>query len=195
LKTWKNIPVNWVVALKEKSAKGRLFRFIIFILLYLAGRYFEKTLEGTEFLNLLHKPFLWFIDTVTVCFCGLFYEVIGSTNDHVLSIDNKAYIHLAPGCSGLSPLLRMTIILIFYPINWKIKSWLLPVSWIIILVAATIHFIILVPISYYYPENYNFYHNWPTRIIFYGLYFCIWIIWEKSGYRNRNLNKTQDYRT
>jgi hypothetical protein len=27
------------------------------------------------------------------------------------------------------------------------------------------------------------------------LYFCIWIIWEKSGYRNRNLNKTQDYRT
>jgi len=176
-------------AVRENSVQGRIYRFLFFIAVYLAGRYLVNSLNAIGALNWLHLPFLWFINTASVCFWGIFYDSVSSTPEYILSINDRSCIHLLPGCSGLLPTLRMTISLLLYPIPWKTKSWLFPLSWGIILLASTVHFILLIPISYHWPNYYDFSHNWLTKIIFYGIYFLTWLLWEKVGYP---MNRKQD---
>ena len=173
--------------LLDHSSFGTLYRLGLFIFLYFIGRYILLLFEGTILFNYFHIPFLWSIDQVSSGFLGLFYSDLTSSSDYIVSINNIEIIHLLPGCSGLHPFLRMTLILLLYPLSWKIKSLLFPLSWLIILFAASIHFILLVPINYHYPEYYSFSHNWFTKIIFYGFYFLIWLIWERIGYPKKKM--------
>ncbi len=174
--------------LKENSSSGTLIRLGWFLFIYFIGRYVVFFLEETTLFSLLHQPFLWSINQVSTGFLGLFYSDLTSTHNYIVIINNVEVIQLFPGCSGLQPLLRITFILLFYPLPWKTKTYLFPLSWLIILIAATIHFILLIPIAFHWPEYYNLSHNWLTRIIFYGFYFCTWLIWEKIGYPKRSLS-------
>ncbi|MFH1160103.1 MAG: exosortase/archaeosortase family protein [bacterium] len=173
--------------LHEHSSSGTLFRLGLFFFLYFIGRYFISFLERSALFSTLftslHQPFLWFIDKVSIGFWSFFYPGLSCAPDHIVIINNTKVIQLFPGCSGLQPMLRMTFILLLYPLPWKTKSWLFPLSWFIILFAATVHFILLIPIAYHWPEWYTFSHNWLTRIIFYSFYFLTWLIWEKIGGR------------
>ena len=172
--------------LHANTSSGLLHRLGLFLLLYFIGRYFfilaqRSTLLSTSFFY-LHQPFLWIINKVSISFWSLFYHNVTSNSDYIICINETEIIQLLPGCSGLQLLLRITFILLLYPLPWKMKAWLFPLSCLIILFAATIHFIILIPIAYHWPEYYNFSHNWLTKIIFYGFYFMIWVIWERVGY-------------
>ena len=169
-------------SLLENSTIGTIYRFGLFIILYFIGRDVLWLFAMTKSFSTLHQPLLCFIDYVAVGFWSIFYPNLSSTSDYIVSINNTECIQLLPGCSGLQPIMRMTFILLLYPIPWKIKSWLFPLSWAIILLAATIHFILLIPISYHWPEYYDFSHNWLTKIIFYGFYFLTWVLWERVGY-------------
>ena len=169
-------------SLLETSTTGTIYRLGLFIILYFIGRYVLLLFEKTTFFSILHQPLLWFIDNLSIGFWSIFYPDLSSTSEYIVSINGFECIQLFPGCSGLHPILRMTFILLLYPIQWSKKIWLLPVSWLIILFAATIHFILLIPVSYHWPDYYDFSHNWLTRILFYGFYFLTWLIWEKVGY-------------
>ena len=177
--------------LHENSSTGKLVRLGLFIFLYFIGRYIQIFFDTSDiFLHIrryFHQPFQWFIDMASTSFWGIFYQNIHSTKEFVILINNKEIIQLQQGCSGFQSILRMTIILLLYPLSWKIKSWLFPLSWMIILLAATIHFIILIPITCHFPEYYSFSHNWGTRVIFYGFYFLTWLIWERIGYPKKKM--------
>ena len=177
--------------LNELSTIGTLYRLGLFLILYFLGRYIIIFLEEprlfTSLFASIHQPFLWCINKVSTGFLGLCYHNLLSTSDYIISINNIEIIQLLPGCSGFHPILRLTFILLFFPIPWRTKSWLFPLSWLIILLAATIHFILLFLIANHWPEYYSFSHNWLTRIIFYGFYFLIWLIWERVGYPKKKM--------
>ena len=172
--------------LHELSTIGTLYRLGLFLLLYFLGRYIiffiEEPTLFTHLFTSLHQPFLWFIDIISIGFWSAFYTNLNSNQDYMVIINNIEVIQLLPGCDGLHPIVRITFILLLYPISWRTKSWLFPLSWVIILLAATIHFIILIPIAFHWPEYYDFSHFYLSRVIFYGFFFITWLIWEKVGY-------------
>lgn len=182
------IKMNWA-RLQENSSAGFLLRLGWFIVLYyIAGQLF---LIGTAFLiefsikGAIHYPFLWAIFNLSIKFLKLIYSNLLPNQDFMVIIDNQQIIQLFSGCSGLDPLFRITIILLLYPLPWKTKSLLLPLSWLIIFFAASIHFILLIPVAYHWPDWYSFSHDWLTKIIFYGFYFLTWLLWEKVGFRKK----------
>jgi exosortase/archaeosortase family protein len=97
----------------------------------------------------------------------------------MIVIDGTRVIFLSKLCTGVDPMLRMTFIFLFYPMKFKTKLWVFPVSILIILLAATLHFMILIPIAYQAREWYEFSHDWVTKFIFYGFYFMVWLMWER----------------
>ena len=182
----KNILSNFWARLHKQSTPGTLYRLGFFLLLYFIGRYFIMfVVESSLFSQLvtfLHQSLQFFIDKTSTGFWGIFYTNIRSTHDYRVIINNCEVIHLSTGCSGLYQIFRITFILLFYPLPWKTKTWLFPLSWIIIILAATIHYIILIPIAYYWPEYFSFSHDWLTKFLFYGFFFLTWLVWEKVGY-------------
>ncbi len=177
----KKIIANFWIHLHEHSVKGQILRLFWFVLWYLiAGQAYMifSTILG----DIFHHRLLWIIYRVSFNFWSLFYNNLSTSTPNTIVINNINVIQLYSGCSGLDPLFRITFILILYPLIWKTKIWLFPLSWFIILFAATFHFILLIPIACHYPEYYNLSHNWLTKIIFYGFFFLVWIIGERIGY-------------
>jgi exosortase/archaeosortase family protein len=177
--------INQAVSLlHERSPRGQTLRFILFLVLYFLARYLQLFLNTSSFgqamLNPLHERLSFFI-THSCCFLLQgFYPDIHVTINHTIIIAGKATVQMFPGCTGLEPMIRLTFILIFYPLHWRRKIILLPFSLLILLFASTLHFLLLVPIAYQCPEWFGFAHNWLTRVIFYAFYFLCWLLWEKA---------------
>ena len=128
----------------------------------------------------LHDRLSFFI-THTCCFVlQVFYPDIHTAVNHTIFIAGKPIIALGSGCTGLNPMVRLSFVLVFYPLAWRRKVYLLPLSLLILIFASTLHFLLLIPIVNHYPEWYGFAHNWLTKILFYGFYFLCWLIWEKT---------------
>jgi len=166
----------------ERSPRGQVLRFLIFLALYILGRLlwmlFDKTTPGQELLNPIHERLSYFI-THTSCFVlQIFYPDIQTSVNHTIFIAGRPVIALYPGCTGLYPMIRLSFVLLLYPLPWRKKLVLWPFSMMILIFASTLHFMLLIPISNHYLEWYGFAHNWLTRILFYGFYFLCWMMWE-----------------
>ena len=105
-----------------------------------------------------------------------------STNLNELKIylNNSTIICLLPGCSGLTPIIKIIFILIFYPGPIRNKIFYIPISIIILYIATLLHLIILVTILNHNPGMYNFTHGYLTRIFFYIVFFFLWLFWESK---------------
>lgn len=173
--------VTWI---HEHSTRGQVVRFILFLVLFFLTRYLQLFLDTSSFgqaiLKPLHERFLFFI-THSCCFLLQgFYPDIHVTINHTIIIMGKAPVQMLPGCTGLVLMIRLTFILTLYPLHWRRKLILWPLSLLILLFASTLHFLLLVPIAYQCPEWFDFAHNWLTRVIFYAFYFFCWLLWEKA---------------
>ncbi|MCX6267613.1 MAG: exosortase/archaeosortase family protein, partial [Bacteroidetes bacterium] len=110
---------------------------------------------------------------------SLLYENVNTTAGGVVNINGQGIIYLAPGCSGLKQMLLIIFILICYPISIKLKTFLLPVSVVIIFLAVILHFVLLVPVALYYPDLFLLAHDYFMIVLFYGFFFLTWVLWEK----------------
>jgi len=168
----------------EPSIRGKGIRFSIFLCVYILGNYPQTLLDTTSFGNFFLTPIHETLaNSITTSCCFIlrynFPDIHASCN-HTIYISSKPIIQLLWPCTGLDPMIRLTIILLIYPIDWFKKSLLWPISLLILLLASVIHFLTLILVSFYLPEWFSFAHNWFTRIIFYSFYFLCWIIWEHT---------------
>ena len=173
--------VTWI---HERSNRGQALRFFLFLTIYSLGRYLELLFDTTSFskelLYTLHERLSFFITHSSCFILQGFYPDIHVTINHTIFIEGEAHIQMLPGCTGLQPMLRLTFVLLFYPLAWRRKIVLWPLSMVILIFASTLHFMMLIPIAYHFSEWFSFAHDWLTKIIFYGFYFLCWLIWEKS---------------
>jgi len=169
--------------LQEETALGKTLRLVLFLSLYIIGKWVFKFLEEYTF----YQEIFLFISNIlkliinyfSILFWGIFFSDIKSNSDFLISINNIPVIILLGGCTGLGAMLRIYFILIFYPITFRKKILLIPISFVTITFGAILHYIFLIPMAYYYPEYHSFNHDYTSRIIFYIIYFLTWLIWER----------------
>jgi len=167
--------------LNEDTARGKGLRLGYFLLLYFFIRIFLKAgwVNAYNIDSPVHRLLADFITRVSVFFLRLFYGDIAVSHDFIISISGKPCIELLPGCNGFTHIVEINLTLSLYPMTLKQKLIMLPVTVLILLFAAVLHFMILIPISYNAREWYGFSHNYFTKTLFFAFYFLCWIIWEK----------------
>ena len=167
---------------KETSSTGIFLRLGLLFVLYPLGHYIPFFMEKVPFLasfmNHAYEFVSVFIVNVSIFVLQVVYPSIHVSTDFMIVIGGRDVLFLASPCTGVDPMLRMTFIFLFYPLAFRTKFWVLPLSLVIILIAATVHFIMLIPIAYQATEWFHFSHNWLSKVVFYGFYFMVWIIWE-----------------
>jgi len=114
-----------------------------------------------------------------VLFFSLFYSDVSTIPNDILTISGQEVLQIIYGCTGIIQIFQITFILLFYPIKWRQKIYLFPISILIIFLAAIVHFLILVPIAYHLPEYFSSFHDYTLRIFFFGIVFLTWLFWEK----------------
>ena len=167
----------------KRSVFLGIFRFSVFLFLFIVSRYLYFYLGTWQLvlpeLNSVIESLRSLILHVSAAFFSLFYHNVSIAPDGVLAFGGKGFIQVIYGCTGIIQISQITIILLLYPISWRQKLYLFPLSIVIMIVAAIIHFLILVPIAYHFPGWFPLFHNHLSRIIFFGIVFVTWLFWER----------------
>jgi len=173
---------NYSFIFQRKTALG-IYRFSLFLFLFIVSRYLFYYFELIPVIGKVISMLILFLTKVilhaTLLFFSFFFSDLKLYNGNILSISGHAVIQLIFGCTGIIQLFQITIILLFYPIKWRQKAYLYPLSLIIVFIAAIIHFFILVPIAYLAPSWFQIFHDYTSRIVFFSMVFFTWVFWEK----------------
>ena len=112
------------------------------------------------------------------------FLVPASFHVDTIMFKNGQALQEQPLCTALKQVIQFTLLLLIYPGPLKYKIWYLPLSWVILLVSAIIHLVILALTLAWTPSNYMLMHIYISRWFFFGMYFIIWLIWEEKFVKN-----------
>ena len=130
----------------------------------------------SSWLNLLYHNSVWALKHLTT------YNF--TFNDELREIYiGPGYVGVNYGCSGFKQFLQWIVLMSFFPGPWKQKAWFIPVGLVIIHFVNVFRISSLSVILLYYPEHWDFTHDWILRPFFYVVMFGMWVIWVERFYQ------------
>ncbi|MCX6306292.1 MAG: exosortase/archaeosortase family protein [Bacteroidetes bacterium] len=181
----------------QKNTSRYFMQLILFIVLYKLGQYTFNFFESVQILGPVFDKVYYalssLITTISVKFYSPFYASIVSDAEFCISINNVRTIQINPGCTGLLPIFQILFILLIFPLTVKQKIFFFPISLSIIVFAAILHYIILIPVAYASHDSFKIFHDIFSRAIFYVFFFANFVLWNRSSGKikkgaNKNTN-------
>jgi len=94
------------------------------------------------------------------------------------------HVGVHSGCSGLKQFLEWVVLMTFFPGPWKHKFWFIPTGLIIIHLVNVFRISGLSILLLYFPEHWQFTHDYIFRPFFYVVMFAMWVLWVEK-FRNK----------
>ena len=163
---------------QKKDRLVLILYVIYFLFLYIIARFISLYFlePNIEIITGLHD-FLIKIEVYSLKTFFNYFNLVGGVEEDTIIFSNSYSLRVLPGCSGLIQMFRIFFVLLFFPGSWASKLWYIPLSLVLVLIAAMVHLFILSYVLIYFPQQYDLAHDYITKIIFYGMYFLIWIYW------------------
>lgn len=155
-----------------------LFYLTLFIILNVIALYLSRILLKAD-ITFLHELHTILINIERVFLVTYFekFNLLDIVDQNRLIFYNGNSINILPGCSGLIQMFRLFVVLLFFPGPAIQKLWYIPLSMMLVFIAAIIHLLILSYVIIYLPGYYDIAHDFVTKLLFYGMYFLIWVFW------------------
>jgi exosortase/archaeosortase family protein len=168
----------------KRTHLDKLNGLFLFLILYIAAHllwhFFNTLFQFETLLSGFYYHLEIFECRVVSAILGFVFGVQTSLITNIIYLPSGRAIQLLPDCTGFKHAVEIVLILLVYPGSWKHKAWYIPLSVIIILFAAVIHFLILALVLEYQPGHFLFWHMRLSRWIFFVFFFFIWVIWEEK---------------
>ncbi len=124
---------------------------------------------------LAHQVFLpsaWIVENI------LQYDI--TTRDNTLFFGNTGYVAVEGSCSGLKQFYQWTVLMLLFPGPWLKKLWYIPLGLLVIHIVNILRIVILSVVVVYWPQNWDFIHEWILRPFFYVVIFAMWVLWVEK---------------
>ena len=140
-----------------------------------------------EFLtDLLYRNSVWALEHLTN------YEFTINEEQREIYI-GAGSVKVNYGCSGLKQFLQWIVLMTFYPGPWKQKLWFIPAGLIIVHLVNIFRITGLSVLLEYYPQHWQFSHDYFFRPFFYVVMFGMWVIWVEK-FKNRRVSRKHNRR-
>ena len=101
---------------------------------------------------------------------------------NTIRFSNQGYIAVNESCSGLKQFYQILVLFLIFPGPWKHKAWFIPLSMVIMHLTNVFRIVALGMVTLWWPEQWQFAHDWILRPFFYVVLFLLWVWWvEKYG--------------
>lgn len=164
-----------------------LFVVITFAIHY-SYRYWEQEFDHRIFGYQLLTPalFSWFTDAVFIHSRWVLDFILPfKTEGRTFYFENNCSVQIVASCSGIKQMLQAALLILIYPGPWKHKAWFIPMSLVIIHLTNVFRISGLGFVMAYWPDQWQFAHDWPFRIIFYVVIFFLWVTWNDRFYHKK----------
>lgn len=155
-------------------------------------------IQGWKFLELdpffspvFSKLFHWLMViefAISSAVLDLFMPVTLNKSIFLITFPDNSSIYLYEGCSGLKQVIQFSLIILIYPGSFRRKLWYIPLSALILIQAAIIHFMFLCITWYRMPAQYDFVHEHLSRWFFFGVFFLLWVVFIRKPVKEGKIN-------
>ena len=109
---------------------------------------------------------------------SLFEQNVTLENTRIIFQNNQS-MNIVWACSGIKQMFIFTTIIIFSRGFWKHKLWFIPLGLLICHTYNIIRISFLGWIVEYHIAQFNFFHEYVTKYIFYSIIFLLWVWWNE----------------
>ncbi len=175
--------------IKEINAQNKdIIRFVVVVVV--SHLFWKFTVAHPE--NLTLYDITWFgldisapfvvltqhVATATHWLLSMFYDGVVLEGTRVI-FPNGQLMHIVWACSGLKQMFIFTLIIICARGSWRNKLWFVPLG----LLACHIYNIVRIAFLGWIVEShfelFDFFHEYITKYIFYGIIFLLWMWWNE----------------
>lgn len=109
----------------------------------------------------------------------------------IIGLNEASGIEIVNGCNGLSAIGLFIGFIIAYPGNNTKRIFFLFTGMGVIYLINVIRVVVLAITQIYWPDFFNFTHDYSTTAIFYIVIFIMWIIWANYGGNDIQNNESE----
>lgn len=99
----------------------------------------------------------------------------------IIGITGAAGLEIVDGCNGLEAIGLFIGFVIAYPGDNLKRALFIPAGILAIYLVNVARILTLVFLQAYYPQGFNFAHDYSTSAIFYIAIFVMWVVWMNFG--------------
>jgi len=181
-----------------RSGLSKLNGILLFLFLYVVSHILWNFLNNTFQLEVSFGSMFDFIEKVEAFMVSKLLVWVFSIENildlNIITLPNGRSILLWPDCTGVKHAFEIIFIMILYPGPTKKKYWYIPLSVLVVLFSAMVHFLILSIVLAETPEYFPFAHSQLSRWIFFFFFFLIWLFWEEVLRKRDEGRRTKDER-
>ena len=171
-----------------RTALHPYYDIILFVVAMLVANYFWKfTMLGDEEgiqVVWLGMDLTSIFDAVSDHITRIVYWLLSLTNDSVhLGPRNHIYYdtgngsYVAWSCSGLKQAFIWIIIMSVARGPWQKKLWFIPLGLLCTYLFNILRITLISMVIEHHPESFTFVHDYVFKYLFYGMMFCLWLLW------------------
>lgn len=120
----------------------------------------------------VYRESAWMID-------GLF-NIIRVDESMQIYFPNNCMIYVNSGCSGLKQIMQFALLMFLFPGPWRKKLWFIPTGIIVVHITNVLRVVGLAVVMNYWPQYWDFSHDYIFRPIFYVVIFMMWVLWVEK---------------
>ena len=177
-----------ILRLIEHNKFKPLINVALFSILILGFHYFFRYWAG----SLHYWPIITFVSDINSFLMKLLYDnslwVLQNLTTYDITYDDSSRtiwlgpgaVFVSSGCSGFKQFLQWIVLMTFFPGPCKQKLWFIPLGLVIVHLVNIFRIDVLVIILDYYPQHWQFTHDWILRPFFYVVMFGMWVFWVEK---------------
>jgi exosortase/archaeosortase family protein len=123
--------------------------------------------------NLVYNNSVWALANLTS------YDFTTSEEQQVIYIAG-GYVGINHSCSGFKQFLQWIVLMALYPGSWKKKLWYIPIGLVVVHLVNLLRIFGLSVQLFYYPQYFDFAHDYIYRPMFYAAMFALWVLWNEK---------------
>ena len=125
--------------------------------------------------------FLWPTDELA----SIVYAIVSSLREGVSLLDGHRIVFASGtgttiiwGCTAIKQAWIWLCLIAFARGPWKHKLWYIPAGWVLIMLINIVRISAIALIIEHHPEQFDLWHTYIFKYLFYGLMFLMWAGWS-----------------
>ena len=132
--------------------------------------------------EIVYRNSVWALSNLTP------YEFITNDEQQTIYIAG-GYVGINHSCSGFKQFLQWIVLMVLYPGPWKQKLWYIPLGLFVVYMINLLRIFGLSIQLFYYPQYFDFAHDYIYRPLFYAAMFVLWVIWNEKIWKKEPIQK------
>jgi exosortase/archaeosortase family protein len=176
---------------KLKPLEGILLFVVITLVIHYSFRFWANEWHFSPVTNEVAAARQWLADQAFVQTSAVL-EFLGyafTAEHNTITYETGSWLAVNKSCSGFKQLLQAFFLFLLFPGRIEHKLWFIPMALAVMHLMNIFRLVGVSLVLYYWPNWWEFSHDYVFRFAFYFVLFLLWVWWEEKYHMRKKVMK------